>query len=77
MIVMLRRSVVQRKMYKLYKMYKCTFFWQFIHFSLVLLTKNVYSFYFFFRRGSGELRRKMKIIFFLKHFSFSVATKKV
>ena len=45
---------IQRKIYTLQKMYQFTVF----AFFIVLLTKNVKSVD-VFRRGSGELRRKM------------------
>ena len=51
-------------------------FSQFIHFSSVLLTKNVKSFY-IFHRGSEEVFDEKCIIYYFLHFSFSVATKYV
>ena len=51
-------------------------FSQFIHFSSVLLTKNVLSFY-IFHRGSRDLRRKMYKIFSLYIFRFRLRRKNV
>ena len=68
------KALIQRKMYKLQKMYKCTFFAVNTFFVGIADEKCITFFLYIFRRGSGNLDEKC-IKYFLYIFRFQLRRK--